>query len=67
MLVFTEHNYPRAADDPRRYYIVAGAGLRRSRTRPDHVQVAADAEMALVAAMDEAALVAAVTELALHG
>ena len=53
------------ADDPRRYYIVAGAGLRLGRTRPEHVQVATVAEMALVVVVAELALVAAVAELAL--
>ena len=46
-------------------YIVAGAGLRLGRTRPEHVQVATVAELALAVAVDELALVAAVAEMAL--
>ena len=53
------------ADDPRRYYIVAGAGLRLGRTRPEHVQVATVAELALVAAVAAMALAVAVAEMAL--
>ena len=47
--------------------IVAGAGLRMGRTRPEHVQVASVAEHALVDAVAEMApaLVVAVGELAL--
>ena len=54
----------------RTHCIVAGAGLRLGRTRPEHVQVASVAEQALnliVAAVAEMAptLVAAVAKLAL--
>ena len=46
-------------------YIVAGAGLRLGRTRPEHVQVATVAELALAVAVAQMALVTAVDELAL--
>ena len=46
-------------------FIVAGAGLRLGRTRPEHVQVATVAELALAVAVAEMALVTAVAELAL--
>ena len=43
----------------------AGAGLRLVRTRPEHVQVATVAELALVAVVAEMGLAVAVAEMAL--
>ena len=42
MLVITEHDIFERTDDPRLYCIVAGAGLRLGRTRPEHLHVAID-------------------------
>ena len=65
MLVITEHDIFQRTDDPRRYCIVAGAGLRLDRTRPEHVHVATVAEQAMFVAVAEMTLFAAVAEQAL--
>ena len=62
MLVIAEHDDTlKRTDDPRSYYIVAGAGLRLDMTRTEHVQFAPVAVQALFAAVAELPLVAAVT------
>ena len=70
MIVITEHNIlePRTIHGDITSLLVlgcdfAGAGLRLGRTRPEHVQVATVAELAV--AVVELALVAAVAEMTL--
>ena len=65
MLVIMEHDIFERTDDPRWYCIVAGAGLRLGRTRPEHVHVATVAEQTLFVAVAEMALVATVADQAL--
>ena len=65
MLVITEHDIFERTDDPRRYCIVAGAGLRLGRTQPEYVHVAAVAEEAMFVAVAEMALFAVVAGQAL--